>query len=415
MTLQRPSIGVVALVTHARHVPSEARERFAEATGSLADDARVMVLRTCHRAELYAVIDDPNACPRALKLPELPDGGRRLTDHEAIRHLFTVAAGLDSVVVGEDQILHQLRDCLIQRRLATAVMSDASDRHDSALDVAAGEGVASGDLQPALERLFQLALHVGRQSRAWREGPPRSLADVALDRIEAQIGSLGGRPLLVVGAGSMGRLAALAAGRRHARVIVSNRSLDRAASLAGDVDGTAIPFGAVGPADLAGAIVAVSGRWALDDAATASLAERRPPIVDLSSPPALPPALRELLGSRFVSVDDLAQGPEDRVRDRVRLRMERLLDEADTEFTHWVGARRSVPAIQALTERAETRRAAEVDRLLRRMPNLETHERELVEQMSHRLVAGLLHAPLATLREDEGGERDRAARELFSL
>jgi glutamyl-tRNA reductase len=415
MNLSHPSIGVVALVTHARTVPSEARERFAEATASLADDPRVMILRTCHRAELYAVVDDPDACPRSLVLPELPAGGRRLTDHEAIRHLFTVAAGLDSVVVGEDQILHQLRDCLIQRRLAASGTSDASDPDGSLLEVASGIGVASGDLQPALERLFQLALHVGRQSRAWREGPPRSLADVALDRIEAEIGSLAGRALLVVGAGSMGRLAALAAGRRRARVVVSNRSADRAATLASDVDGASIPFGAVGPLDLAGAIVAVSGPWELDEEATRSLADRRPPVVDLSSPPALAPELRELLGSRFVSVDDLAQGPEDRVRDRVRRRVERLLDEADAEFTNWVGARRSVPAIQALTERAETRRAAEVDRLLRRMPHLEAHERELVEQMSHRLVAGLLHAPLATLREDQGGERERAARELFSL
>jgi glutamyl-tRNA reductase len=415
MNLRHPSIGVVALVTHARTVPSEARERFAEAAASLADDPRVMILRTCHRAELYAVVDDPDACPRSLALPELPAGGRRLTDHEAIRHLFTVAAGHDSIVVGEDQVLHQLRDCLIERRLAASVTSDASDRDGSIPEVASGVGVASGDLEPALERLFQLALHVGRQSRAWREGPPRSLADVALDRIEAEVGSLDGRALLVVGAGSMGRLTALAAGRRRARVVVSNRSTDRAATLAGDVDGASIPFGAVGPLDLAGVIVAISGRWELDEEATASLAALRPPVIDLSSPPALAPALRELLGSRFVSVDDLARGPEDRVRDRVRRRIERLLDEADAEFTNWVGARRSVPAIQALTERAETRRAAEVDRLLRRMPHLEAHERELVEQMSHRLVAGLLHAPLATLREDQGGERERAARELFSL
>ena len=78
------------------------------------------------------------------------------------------------------------------------------------------------------------------------------------------------------------------------------------------------------------------------------------------------------------------------------------------------GRATSVPTIQALSDCAEERRSEELDRLFRRMP-LADHERELVEQMSHRLVAGLLHAPLATLREDSSGELDRAARTLFSL
>jgi len=142
---------------------------------------------------------------------------------------------------------------------------------------------------------------------------------------------------------------------------------------------------------------------------------RRAPVIDLSSPPAVEPDLRGRLGGRFVSVDDLARGSEAHVNDRSRRRIERLIDDTDGEFARWMGARRSVSAIQALTERAETRRAAEVDRLLRRLSHLEDHDRELVEQMSHRLVAGLLHAPLAMLRDDQTGDRERAARELFSL
>ena len=107
---------VVAFVAHARDVPSEEREQFAAASAALAGDPRAILLWTCHRADLYVVADDPDTCRRELLVPALPTGARRLEDGEAVRHLFAVAAGLDSIVVGEDQILHQLRECLTMRR-----------------------------------------------------------------------------------------------------------------------------------------------------------------------------------------------------------------------------------------------------------------------------------------------------------
>jgi glutamyl-tRNA reductase len=116
-----------------------------------------------------------------------------------------------------------------------------------------------------------------------------------------------------------------------------------------------------------------------------------------------------------VSVDDLAGSPQEEIRERLRRRYERLLDEAEAEFAQWLRARSSVPTIQALADHAESRRIDELDRLFRRAPELEPHERDLVEQMSRRLVAGLLHAPLATLNEDATGELDEAARLLFAI
>lgn len=395
---------IAALLTHARHVPSEAREAFAASVATLADDPHAIVLRTCHRVEAYVATD-------AIKesvLPSLPPGGDRLDGHAAARHLFTVAAGLDSIVIGEDQILHQLRGCLSERHLAGA---DLPGRPVDPIHEA-----LTGSLHPVIERLFQIALHVGRQTRAWREGPPRSLSDVALDRIERAAGPLEGTPILIVGAGRMARLAALGAARRHAQVLVANRTSDRARALAYDAAGEAVAYGPDAPLpDVRGVVVALSGPWDLGSAAARALARAEATLVDLSSPPALAPWFRASLGGRYVSVDDLARGPQDAVRARFRRRVERLVEEADAEFARWVAARASVPAIQALTQRAETRRATEVERLLRRMPLLEEHERELVDQMSRRLVAALLHAPLATLREDETGDRERAARELFAL
>lgn len=396
MTAPPTDLGLVALVTHARAVPSEERERFVEAAAGLADDPRAILVHTCHRAELYAV-PHPCSCAEgaAMELPTLPAGGQRFEDRAAARHLVEVAAGLDSVVIGEDQILHQLRGCLAGRQMA---------------------GVASGPpLDPLLGRLFQIALRVGRETRSWREGAPRSLADIALDHVERLGGPLTGRIVVVVGAGRMGRLGAIAAARRGARVTVVNRTLDRAIALAADVAGSAIARNGDGPLPECDAlVVAISSPLELDAPATTRLLAAANPVVDLSSPPALPSPVRDVLGPRHVSIDDLAHGAPDRLRSGLRERIARLLDESEEDFVSWARGRVSVPAIQALSDRAESQRLTELERLFRRL-SLDDDERALVEQMSHRLVAGLLHAPLATLREGRDENVERAARRLFAL
>jgi len=398
-------LGLIALVAHARHVASAEREAFAEAAAVMASDPRAILLRTCHRAELF-VADEPMHGHPVPPLPALPEGGLRLEGLAAARHVFSVAAGLDSVVVGEDQILHQLRDCLSDRHVPGAARCPER--------IGAGDAAATG-LHPVLERLFQVALHLGRETRSWREGPPRSLADVALDRVVAATGPLLGRRVLVVGAGRMARLAALAAARQGAHVLVANRSSDRAAALAWDANGELAAFGADAPLPAVDAVIlAIGAWWPLSAAARSDLLAARVPVVDLSSPPAIDPELRAALGARHTSVDDLAHSPQDDLRRRLRVRYERALDDAEANFAGWGRARASVPAIQALSDHAETRRQEELDRLFRRL-DLPEHEREQVVQMSHRLVAGLLHAPLVTLREDASGDLERAARTLFSL
>ena len=402
--------GLRAYVAHARHVASEDREAFAIAAGAVASDPRAILLRTCHRVELYvadgATAGETTPQDRPLDVPELPAGGRRLEGVAAARHVFTVAAGLDSVVVGEDQILHQLRECLSDRHVPGAERCP--------VQIGSPNANAVG-LHPTLERLFQIALHLGRETRSWREGPPRSLADVALDRLVPVTGPLLGRRVLVVGAGRMARLAALSAARQGAHVLVSNRSSDRAAALAFDVNGEPAAFGPDAPLpEVDAVVVAIGAMWPLSPAARGDLLSGSLPVVDLSSPPAIDPVTRGLLDARYTSVDDIARSPQDALRARLRRRFERVLDDAESSFTQWVATRNSVPAIQALSDRAETRRLEELDRLFRRL-DLADHQRELVEQMSHRLVAGLLHDPLATLRDDSTGDLERAARALFSL
>jgi glutamyl-tRNA reductase len=383
-----PGAAVLALVTHARSVPSLRREAFASELAALGEGPGHVVVHTCHRVELYVA-------PETFlgELPNLPAGGRLLDDAAAVRHLISVGCGLDSAIFGETQILHQLRETVAERQ---------------------GERA----LDPALDRLFGGALRAGRAAHAWFNGSPRSLADVALDRIEKAIGPLDGRRILVVGVGRMGRLAAFAAVRRGCSVIVTNRGLERGAQLAREVSGTTLPFGIDGALDgldeLDGVVVAIGGAWPVGPRDTDRLTEQAVPIVDLSSPPAVSEALREGLGARFVSVDDLAEddhGPGD----RVRRRLDTLISETSRDYCLWLRRRQAVPAIHAVVETAEQHRRAEIERLRRRVPALAGEDLAMVEQMSHRLVAAILHAPLAALNEDASGDLERAARELFGV
>lgn len=378
---------LVALVAHARSVPSLEREAFGDDLRALPEDRTRLVIRTCHRVEVYAVADSPDAS----HLPSLPDGGRRLEDVEAVEHLIAAACGLDSAVFGETQILHQLRETIEDRH------------HEHALD-------------PVLDRLFQVALRAGREARTYVTGSPRSLADVALDRIAAIAGPLSGRPILIVGVGRMGRLAAFAANRRGAHVVIANRTEARAAALAAEVGGTTTSFdidGRLGP--VAGVIVAIAGQWPIGPADLATLREPATPIVDLSSPPGLASEAQSSLAHRYVSVDDLADDDDNGPSARVRAQLDRVVSRAGADYCQWLRTRHSVPAISAVVSVSEERRRAELEWLRHRLPDLPAEDLAVVEQMSHRLVAGILHAPLTALKADEAGDLEPLARELFGV
>jgi glutamyl-tRNA reductase len=385
--VQTPPATVVALIAHARGVPSAAREEFAARCAAMPANDAIIVVHTCHRVEMYVAL-------HALgehELPQLPAGGLRMQDAEAASHLISVACGLESAVLGEDQILHQVRETYVLRR-------------------------AARPLDPVLDRLFQVALNAGRRAHGWFAGSRRSLGDAALDEIERRTGTLEDRPILVVGAGSMGRLAAKAAAQRGARVIVTNRTAAHAVSLARDVKGRAVVDAADGALpQVVGAIVAISGSWELYARDAKRLVDSGAPVVDLSSPPAVTGAVQARLADRFVSIDDLAWGEQVELPGGLRDRLERLVTESGGEFCRWLRTRDSVPAIQALSEAAERRRLSEIRWLLQRLPGLSETDRALVEQMSHRLVAGILHAPRSALRLDDNGDLGRAAWELFGL
>ena len=382
--------GIVALVTHARTVPALERGRFATRLRNGHDGAAILV-ETCHRVEAYAISqDDPARIADAVRLPA---GGRVLVGEDAVRHAIAVAVGSDSVVIGEDQILHQVRGSIAAAR-------------------------AGGQLDTELERLFALALRAGRRARSWRQGPHRSLADLALEVMEQQTGSLRGRELLVVGAGRMGRLATSAAVAGGASVSISNRSADRARSVATTSGAHVEPFDP-GPhaGTFAGIVVALGGPWAIGPRTIDALAASRTVVVDLSVPPAMPARAVAALGARLVSADDLALvdvEPGSGAATSVS-RIGELVDRTASEFLDWLRARDGRSAAEALIRRADLDREAELEQLWRRHPELQPELRDAIERMTESFARRLLREPLERLGHDTDGRNERAVRDLFAV
>jgi len=380
-------VPIVALVTHARHVPAIERERFAAALHR-ESAGRVFMLETCHRVEAY--LGDADDAARLA--PPLPEGARTLTGEQAVHHAMTVAVGRDSVVVGEDQILHQLR---------------------ASVDLAR----AAGTLDPALERLFAVALQAGRRARSWRQGPPRSLADVALASIGQQVGTIRGRDVLVVGAGKMGRLAARAAVAAGASVAVANRSAYGAEALAASTGARTEAFdpeARIG--GFAGVVVALAGPWPIGAATIDALAGSATVVVDLSVPAAVPTTLAVLLGERLITADALALadiGPS--ALDGSAARLDELVDRSTAEFVAWLQGRDGRAAAEALVQRADRAREVELAALWRRFPDLEPETRDAIEGMTRHLADRLLREPLERLGRDGDGHDGRAIRDIFAL
>jgi glutamyl-tRNA reductase len=306
-----------------------------------------------------------------------------------VEHLVRLAVGLESTVVAEDQVLHQLRRSMAEAR-------------------------ARGPLAPSLDRLVDIALRGGRRARTWLPPASRGLAELALRR--ASDGTAFDRPVLVVGAGEMGRRAIGALRRRGAAVIVTSRTPERALAVAADHGASVTPLDP-GPdvlRSVAGVVVALTGSWALSPPSRHALSEV-PWIVDLSAPPAVDRSILETLGDRALTIDDLAGQGEAELSDRLRARLRDLVEECVAEYARWSALQPQRELALALAERASEAQASELDALWRRMPELDTSQRHEVERMARHLAERLLREPLEQLAGDSDGDRARAARELFRL
>ena len=370
------------------------------------------VLSTCNRTEIYTDVDRFHGSVESISrmLGELAGQSPEDVlahlyvhyDDGAVSHLFHVAAGLDSMVPGESQILGQTREAL---RL----------------------GQENGTVGPALNVLFQQALRVGKRSHAETDidKVAPSLVASALDRAAEHVGSLQGRHVVIVGAGSMAGLTAATASRAGAAsIVVANRTPERATRLASQYDARAIPLSGLssydGPVDVLVSCTGAAG--VLIDVHAVSSRRRgdRPlAVVDLALPRDVDPGVAELPGVRLIALDTLAAELEDAPGGAD---LEGVRTIVAQELTAFLAARRSqsvTPTVVALRTMATGVVEAELARLLSRMPDIDASSRAEVEKTLRRVAEKLLHQPTVRVKElanDSGAISYAAAlAELFAL
>lgn len=289
------------LAAQADHTTVEDRARLAEAiTARLPEETAWNLLATCHRVELYGFGEVPDLPMRLFR------GG------DAVRHLLRVAAGLESAVIGEDEVLHQVRQ---------------------AMEVGHRGGRGDG----RMSRLFQSAVATGRRARANRMVGNYNLADLALGWLDAR-GGLRGRSLVVAGAGYMGSVLAHAGARLGAEITVASRDGHRAARLAAVHGGRGVDLdeGAALATGSAAVAIALAGPWLALEKAAGQL----PPVADLSAPSAVPGTVRAGLNGSFLGIDELfnIDGPVPRGYVEAA---EEVVAHKSTEYMTWLEARPS--------------------------------------------------------------------------
>ena len=379
-----------------------------ELAASLATEGEAVCLSTCNRTELYLVGED--AEERALAVLESISGlaGEqlravvyRLADEAVALHLLRVAAGLDSLVPGEGEILGQVR--------------------------AAFEAGTTG---PVLDRLFRQALHAGKKVRAETAiaESPASVSSAAAALAQQVFGRLDGCRVLLVGAGHVAELAARSLAARGASIaFVANRSPQRAAELASGFAGEGIGLeraaAALGEIDVVVSSTGSPGWVLLRDEVEAALRGRkgRPLfLIDLAVPRDLDPAIHELDACYLYDIDDLESVVASSLAGRRReaARAEAIVAEEAEGFHEWQASREVVPAIASLRAWAEEVRAGELARVRGRLGLSESQE-EAVDSITAQIVNKLLHPPTVRLKEAaagaDGGGYAQAVRHLFDL
>ncbi len=379
--------------------------------------SEVVVLSTCMRTEIYAVasrfhggmsdIRSFLASWSGTSPEEWSDHLYSFYDDGAARHLYSVAAGLDSAVLGEGEILRQVR---------------------TAWETAAEEGSAG----PALSALFRHALETGKRVRsetAIARGTT-SLSHAAVAMAGERLGSLAGRTTLLIGAGEMGEAMAeaLGAADETGSVLVANRTWSKAAQLAARYGGQAVQWDGI-PAALERADVLLTSTGSPDvlleaDDLSQVLAARagRPLlIVDIAVPRDVAPPVGDLPGVTLLDMDDLKGFAEAgmAVRRQEIPAAERIVSEEVERYLTVAAQREFAPVLAALREHGEAIRSAELERFAGRLANLDDRQRRAVESLTRGIVAKLLHQPSVNIKAEAGTpggeELARALRGLFDL
>lgn len=356
-----------------------------------------LLLVTCNRTELYG-LDAPEALERELRAAAEIEGGPldRRRGRETVSHLFEVASGLDSMVLGEYQILGQVKRAMQQAREEKA-------------------------LGPVLDELARRAMRVGRRVRRetdlGRTLP--SIPKVAVGVARLVLGGLDGTRVLVIGSGKLGDLTARILGRAAAvQLVVTNRRMERAVELARQAGGRAEPFEELdrllATADLVISCTAAPAPVLTRERVARALSGRKAPrlvVLDIAVPRDIDPGVRDLPGVRLFDLDDLRGWSSVSVAPGTLDAARAIIDAECRGFESWLAGRSAVPTIRDLRLRADRI----LDQELGRLPE---DEREAARVFGHRLLRKLLHHPVSRLRDraaTKGEEYVEVARDLFDL
>lgn len=411
---------VLFSVSH-HHAPVNVREKLAfdeiQRSALLSDLAEfaseAVSITTCNRTEIYLVVSQSDSDTIAqltgmiarhgeIELDELSTACCCQTDDDVARHLFRVASGLDSVILGEPQILGQVRDAML-------------------------EAHAQATSGPILERLFQRALATGKRARS-RTGISRgagSISHAAVKLAKDTVGVLTNKRAVTIGLGEMGCLVARNLYANGVGTIdICNRTLERAEKTASEIGGRAVPW-----ADLErtvrGADIVITATASEEYILTrehlkpTNCVDSTPTlIIDISVPRNVDPQVDSLPHVQLFDIDALqavrTSGMQSREREIPKV--EAIIQEELQEYSQWIRARQLAPMIQELYSQADSIQETELEKALHRLSHLSDRDQEVIRAMAYGITQKMLHKPVTQLKA--AGEPESHANfigELFDI
>ncbi|MFT3699072.1 MAG: glutamyl-tRNA reductase [Kofleriaceae bacterium] len=378
--------------------------------------AEALVISTCNRVEVYGVakseapigVREWIAKRKNVRLADVGDALYERRGPDAIRHVFSVASSLDSLVVGEAQILGQLKD---------------------AYAFAGGAGTSGPVLSRAIERAFGVAKRVRTETTIARGAA--NVSSVAVELAGRVFGDLTGKSVLVVGAGKMSSLAAKHLYANGAqRIVVTNRSPEKAEALADEIEATAKPWAELEQL-LVQADVVISSTGSKDPVLTKAMFKkvakqrkyRQMMVIDIAVPRDAEPAIADIDGVYLFDIDDLDKVVAANLAERQKAAAAagKIVEHEATQFEQWQRSQGVVPTIRALRDKFSQIADAEVQKALDQLARKDLtrdQQRELLQRTIQLVVAKLLHQPMAVLRGSQPGDAELRAgvlAELFAL
>jgi glutamyl-tRNA reductase len=409
-----------------RTAPVEVREQLAFATNGAVEDVlkrlssepeidEAVVVSTCNRVEVVACSGEPDVAARRIEDMLTAEQGLaaaafeahlyRLRGREAVRHLFRVAASLDSMVVGEPQILGQLKDSY-----ATS----------------AAIGASKAVLHRCFHGAFAVAKRVRRETAIARKAV--SVASATVELARSIFEDLEGRTAMLIGAGEMSALTARhLVGHGVKSFLVTNRTFDRAVEVARECTGTPVPFEQyVHYLHMADVVIgaAAGDRLLTREIVQRALRNRKHTpmfLIDLAVPRSFAPEINELDNAYLYDIDDLEAIARDNQEGRGReaVKAEIIVDAAVDNFVQWFDSLDVVPAIVALRRKVEDIREREIAKNSGLLASLTVEQRNAVERLTGAIVNKIVHGPITQLKRDHGSGRDATAADavlrLFGL